>query len=491
MTINPATLAAIEAVIDTAGVAGRIEARLPVGPRPRQLAVRTLLIGMCAAAADGRPGHLCRVHQALVALNEIDRARLGVTATWKTGPHVLTYRQTEYTFGRVAAALSKPTPDGAPTDIVSAVVDDLLEASIPEHYKTVSTSLAVDWTDHESFSRSPDTPTGPAADREACWGHRRGNAPGQKHETFYGYYLSHAVTVSDEGADPVPELIRRATLTSCHHDPVPALVPVLRRLADTTATPGDILADTGYAHRIPQNWALPLRAVGYRIITDLHPHDRGPHGTWAGAIAANGNLYCPATPTPLLNLTPLPKGPSAKQIQAHDRQTSEAARHKLAPIGTDDPDGYHRVTCPAAAGKIRCPHRPESMTLGYNRPTITAPPDPPPQCCTQKTVTVPPTVNAKTRQKHDYPGPAWRASYTRRTAVERSYATLKDPATNNIGRGWCRLMGLTPILLFLTTTIIIRNQRVANNFTATTPSNTRRRPKRRTPITTLAAHPDP
>ena len=51
---------------------------------------------------------------------------------------------------------------------------------------------------------------------------------------------------------------------------------------------------------------------------------------------------------------------------------------------------------------------------------------------------------AKTAQKHDYPSAAWRRSYARRTGAERGFATAKDPASNDISRGWCRLMGLAP-----------------------------------------------
>ena len=39
---------------------------LPVGVRPRQLRVRTLLVGMLAVAREGRPAHLSRVHEALL-----------------------------------------------------------------------------------------------------------------------------------------------------------------------------------------------------------------------------------------------------------------------------------------------------------------------------------------------------------------------------------------------------------------------------------------
>ncbi len=49
-------LAAFEEITDISGVAPRIEATLPIGVRPRQLSVRTLLAGMCLARpATGQP----------------------------------------------------------------------------------------------------------------------------------------------------------------------------------------------------------------------------------------------------------------------------------------------------------------------------------------------------------------------------------------------------------------------------------------------------
>lgn len=47
---------------------------------------------------------------------------------------------------------------------------------------------------------------------------------------------------------------------------------------------GDILADSGYAHRDADTWAIPLRQAGAQLVQDLHPHDRGPRGTCQGAI---------------------------------------------------------------------------------------------------------------------------------------------------------------------------------------------------------------
>ena len=164
----------------------------------------------------------------------------------------------------------------------------------------------------------------------------------------------------------------------------------------------------------------------------------------------------------------------------------------------DDADGYHRVACPAAAGKIRCPLRPPSMTLDRDRPEILQPPQHPQACCTQQTVTISPDVLAKTAQKHDYPSAAHRRSYARRTGAERGFATAKDPASNDISRGWCRLMGLAPLMLFTTTLLIVRNQRILQAWNARQEENERRaakglppktRRRRRRSLAALAAGP--
>jgi hypothetical protein len=339
-------LAAFETVIDASGAAARIEAMLPIGVRPRQLSARTLLAGLCLTQADHRPAHLTRVHRALISLPGEDQARLGVTADWKNGPHRLTYRQTERTFGLVAAALARDQPDGQPPQALQVICDDLLEASIPAAFKDASTSLAVDWTDMESFSRPPPARGGDCADPEASWGHRKNNLLRREDELYYGYYLSAGIMMRDENGPAVPELARRATVSSCRHDPVRAFAPVLTAMPAAGIPPGDILADSGYAHRDANAWALPLRAAGAQLVQDLHPHDRGPKGTHDGAIIANGNLYCPATPRSLLELGPLTRNATREQAAAHDARTAETARYKLGRITADDTDGYHACSAP-------------------------------------------------------------------------------------------------------------------------------------------------
>jgi hypothetical protein len=258
---------------------------------------------------------------------------------------------------------------------------------------------------------------------------------------------------------------------------------------------GDILGDCGYSHRDASAWAIPLRAAGARLVQDLHPHDRGPKGTHDGAIISNGNLHCPQTPRPLLELGPLARTATKDQATDHDRKTAELSRCKLGRITAYDQDGYHRVQCPAAMGKIRCPLRPASMTLDRERPEILQPPEHPQACCTQQTITVPPGVLAKTAQKHDYPSAPWRRSYARRTGAERGFATVKDPASND---GWCRLMGLAPPMLAVTCLLVVRNQRILASWNARQEESQRRaaaglppktRKRRRKTLAGLAAGP--
>jgi hypothetical protein len=213
-----------------------------------------------------------------------------VTCSWKSGPHELTYRQTERTFGLVNKTLSKEHPDGQPSQILSEVMDRLLEGSATVLGVPESSSLAIDWSDYESFARPPRKrraqTTGPdgqhaqntasaprpadgentvaqaekpqqgedeqpgCADQQAAWGHRNTNHPG-KSETFFGYYLQAATIVKEEHGPGTPELVRRVTLSSCKHDPPAQIVPVLARMREDAIPLGDLLADSGYSYREP------------------------------------------------------------------------------------------------------------------------------------------------------------------------------------------------------------------------------------------------
>jgi len=67
---------------------------------------------------------------------------------------------------------------------------------------------------------------------------------------------------------------------------------------------------------------------------------------------------------------------------------------------------------------------------------------------------------------NNYPSKAHRRSYARRTAVERSNSRVKDPASIDVAKGWCRLTGLTPTALFLACALVVRNLAVSDAFIA-------------------------
>ena len=334
------SLPALEDVIDRSGVAPRIEVLLPAGARRRQLSVRTLLAGMCLAQAGHRPAHLTRVHQALTGLSEDDQRRLGVLADWKHRPHLLTYRQTEYTFGLVAKALGKDEPDGLASSALQAACDDLLEASVPEQFKRASRSLAVDWTDLESFSRPPPHGTTDCADPEASWGHRKNNLLRSEDELFYGYYLSAAITMPAENGPAVPELARRATATACRHDPVRAFTPVLTAMPGQGIPLGDILDDSGYAHRDADAWALPLRAAGASSSRTCTRTTAAPRAPTTAPSSPTGTCTARAPRARCWNWGRWPVPPPGTRPQAttarqaNSPATSSAASPATTPTGT-------------------------------------------------------------------------------------------------------------------------------------------------------------
>jgi hypothetical protein len=436
----------------------------------------------------GRPAQLEAAWRALDSLPLSDQLCVGFAQSKGGECHTASYRQVCDTFSVLCRGID-PTPvpsfRGVPDKErvvhlaaarrgvdaqanaarLDAVSDALIEASVPGAYKSASTSLAVDWTDHETWSRArPVEDPQPANDPDASFGHAKRNAPGAKDYLFFGYYAQVATMVRDEGGAQVPELVRRIAVHAPSVDPAAVMAQTLLRLSDDGVALGDVLADCGYSNRVPQTFAAPLRRAGAHLVMDLHPGDRGRHGTFEGAVAANGALFCPATPGPLLDLGPLKRGASEEETAVHDARFAELMRYKFCALSAPDDEGYQRVICPAAAGKVRCPHKTASLALSYDHPSVTDPPTDPPRCCAQVSITVAPQVNEKTRQKHDYAGPVHRDSYARRTAAERTYASLADPSVGGIRRGWCRLFGRTKNTLMYALAVVVRNVRILESF---------------------------
>jgi len=119
----------------------------------------------------------------------------------------------------------------------------------------------------------------------------------------------------------------------------------------------------------------------------------------------------------------------------------------------------------------------------------------------------PPDVAAKTRQRFDYGTPEWQDHYNQRTAVERAFSHIKDPAGENMNRGSIRLLGRTKIKFLRTFAwiahhlrILDAHQRRLQTLETTPPRRTRKKRRTRTyrdllpnlaPTTPPAAGPPP
>ncbi len=241
-------------------------------------------------------------------------------------------------------------------------------------------------------------------------------------------------------------------------EPADEMAELLERMASSGKGPSDVLADCGYSFK--NGFSRRLRSIGAEPVMDLHPFDRGPKGAFEGAICTNGSLYCPCVPERLLTLGPLVRGAPGEMVAAHDRSCGELERYRFAPLARPDEEGYERVMCPAAAGTLRCPLVEASLNLSFAHPSVTDPPGIAPRCCRQRSITVAPNVNDKTRQKHPYPSPVHRRSYERRTAAERAYARVADPAGEGVRRGWCRLFGTAKNALMHALAAVAHNLRI-------------------------------
>ena len=229
------------------------------------------------------------------------------------------------------------------------------------------------------------------------------------------------------------------------------------------------------------------------MIRDLHPNSTAARtAPTAARPAANGNLYCPATPTTLLarGRTPTRRDRRAdRHPRPAVRRTGRATNSPRSPDATTT--AAARVICPAAQGKIRCPLRPEPIS-----PTATtAPPMPRPARAPARPLHPTddhrrrPPMNAKTAREARLPlSLAHRTSYNRRTAAERTFATLTDRATNDLSRGWCRQMGLTrDFALHAATALMSRATSASPTRSHATPDNQRRETRGLRPNTANAA----
>lgn len=119
------------------------------------------------------------------------------------------------------------------------------------------------------------------------------------------------------------------------------------------------------------------------------------------------------------------------------RQIAARTAYELAPKGRPDSEGHERLTCPAAAGKVRCPIKRTGIGTNPRLPLVHPAPSPvgPPKICRQHSITIAPEHGAKHTQALAYGTTDQQRVYHRlRNSTEGFNGYAKDDAHEAIER---------------------------------------------------------
>lgn len=543
----------VEACVDRSGVVALIEGLLPTGGRPRELTVRTFLVGMMLAVRAGLPPHIEKARWVLNELPHNMKLRLGVI---RDTDEEITYKQMADMFERIAEVID-PSPhfrganisDQERTfreDLLVEITDKLLEASIPADVPHEG-SYSIDGTNVDSWARpkvqiinnengsraashleksdpkykqwakeqkkrkaarnrawpTPASvrPQGAGAvrrktrvstthkpkpdarrkkygvaDPDSC----RYERDGWKRDGKYGFGLEmHSFVMICEEGDPfIPPFARHLRLTPNRPEKRPIVIDMAKRMAMMGEPISDAVYDSGYGEFLEIN--AGLRRAGFAPVFDLVPGHRGVLGAVAGAVVVDGVLYSPGLPDKLRNLKPPAVGTGMAGLNRYQELIAERQRYALRQLGSrPNPDGTIRYQCPAAAGRIACPVKPQSLAISTSKgmvvPTQVPAPGAQGDVCKQASVTIDlddPASFDRTRgyvgglyQKHPFGSDAHYDSMKRRSYVESSYGNIKNEAEQNLRRPSIRVMGRAKMTLISVVVVAAANLRMGRLWT--------------------------
>jgi len=275
-------------------------------------------------------------------------------------------------------------------------------------------------------------------DPDARWGGK--TAKDGTKEWFYGYY-EHAMvqTGSDDPAGGHPPLVVRLEVTTAHPGlAIPAALDLIDRSPHRIK---EVLVDRFYPYAIVENWADPLRQRGIRQTFDLRA-DQQHFIPYKGMLFIAGQAHCPCIPKKLESIPALGFAPTAEERETFQARIAERAQYAMRVKEHIDVEGSIRLQCPAVAGKIGCPLRPETVPgaiekghLVLEKPEGHVNVKKLPDCCTKDTFTVTlPDPIRKLHQHLTWGSAKWRKAYDKRTYVESSFGSRKHPNTENMKR---------------------------------------------------------
>ncbi|TFC48934.1 hypothetical protein [Cryobacterium shii] len=233
---------------------------------------------------------------------------------------------------------------------------------------------------------------------------------------------------------------------------------------------GRATGDRGYyALAKSEDLQMPLRKLGYTVVTDYRDDQLGVKDGFAGSIQVEGALYCPSMPEGLVNATVLYR---AKEIDATTwrKRIVERRQYMLRPKEKPDSKGRVPMMCPARGpgATVSCPLVDNGCTkVDDALTTIYNPPVKQDKICTNATsVTIPFAVGAKLAQHYQYGSNEWQEIYSHdRNTIEGANGFLKDSSHEAIGdSSRRRIRGSTAQYLLVSFLIVAGNLRKLQKF---------------------------
>jgi hypothetical protein len=340
---------------------------------------------------------------------------------------------------------------------------------------------------------------------------RRGEEGSDHHgEATWGFMANFATMVAENPfkASPHPSLIAAMTLSTPARNVGGEAIELLRQLQEAKYPAGHVTTDKEYAaNMLPENYALPLRALGYTIVTDYQKDRLGVQGHQRGALILDGKHKCPAIPAKLKTYNEkyvnglvfdedddaddyetAGSGKSKEQriaeLEAHDRLYRDSAMYNFKQHEGPDSTGAVKMSCPARGKSATASCRlvtPGVRTEGKDRVPVLNPPANPPECCRLEVLTMPVTEEWRYLQELEYQSPAWRRTYkTDRNLVELSNSLIKDEGAEALAdSGRRRLRGLTAQQVLVTFLVVNANMRRIYAFRDAAELTEKQRPDRK------------
>ena len=211
----------------------------------------------------------------------------------------------------------------------------------------------------------------------------------------------------------------------------------------------------------------------------------------AGVLLIDGVPHCERTPEYLRNITrpaqlsvgPLSPATTEAERLVHARKVAEierfderrryaSVRNQGAPKSAKD-SARAQFICAGRSDKLQCGLCPLAADYPAGLPVVENPPTGPyaPRFCSQATTVVAGAALIKLAQRDYWGSPEWQASYGRRAHVESIFGNLRNPSTQNIRRGFCRVMGLIKTTLMLAFEVMAANLRLVREWAKRTGEN--------------------